>query len=305
MVVTVTSPVASGDEHRIEQDAWFNDHSLPGLRNRLSRSIEAVKRQFALSPSSRVSEWGPLLTVLGQADARGLFTDFVGALDNASWTHPYKVHIRALVEVRTFVEIIEQLLPDLTNTDLRDIISGPLDPANEQQKSRARDLEFELFVAAICRRAGLAVSLREPDIVVDFADSEWAIAAKRLSSPKLAGANVSKAARQIRDSGHHGFVFLDVTRILEPKYEFVTHWRSVEAVIGGHLLAFVRDYAQALQKADNGVVRGVVLRAAFPHMSQGLRLGTSEHWWAVGLRSLDGSELNAFLRRFGQGLRGV
>lgn len=298
--------MVSREGREFPDESMYNDHALATLQDRLEESIGAVERRLALHPASRVSEWRSLLAEFGKANRRLVIEKFVESLNTGTWAHPHKQHLRALLEVREFIEIIEQLADDLNDADLRDLISGTLDPADEKQKSRARDRGFELFVAAVCRRAGLTPTLSEPDIVVDFAGSKWAIAAKRLSSPKRVSANVSKAASQIKRSGHLGFVFLDVTRILEPKYEFVTHWRTVSSLFDKHLLAFVNnDYAAALQKADNGRVRGIVLRTAFPHMSEGLRLGTSENWWAVGLRSVDGSELNQFLKQFSVGLRGL
>lgn len=103
-----------------------------------------------------------------------------------------------------------------------------------------------------------------------------------------------------------GFVFLDVTRLLEPRYAFIMHWRQSHGFVTAKMLAFAHtEYAGVFDMPNDGVVRGVVLRVAFPFLSQGLRLGTHETWHAVAVPGVDGSELNTFLRGFLGGLQGT
>lgn len=84
------------------------------------------------------------------------------------------------------------------------------------------------------------------------------------------------------------------------------HWRQSHGFVTAKMLAFAHtEYARVFDMANDGVVRGVVLRAAFPLLSQGLRLGTHETWHAVAVPGVSGSELNTFLRGFVGGLQGT
>lgn len=297
--------MSEGHKHRVFIDQGQNDHTLERLRERLAAAAAAVRKRMSLHPSSRVSQWQHLLEALERADRRGVVMALVKSLQRGTWDHPFKAHLRALVECRSFIEIIEQLLDDISDSDLRDLVSGPLDPAAERVESRARDRDFELFVAAICRRSGLKVGLAEPDVLCTTARGIRAVAAKRLSSRKRVRENVSRAARQISGCGYPGFVFLDVTRLLEPRYEFIMHWRRSEDFLTGKLLAFERrEYAHALAPKSD-LVRGIVLRTAFPLLAEGLRLGTHETWHAVVPSDVDDLELRTFLHSYLRGLRGV
>jgi hypothetical protein len=298
--------MSSGETHRFQYAEAQNDHALTVVRSRLDVAIAATGHRMKLHPASRVVQWARLLAELARADRRAVISALVASLQGTDWDHPYRSHFRALVESRSFIEIVEHLLPDLAAADLRDLVSGTLDPAAERSDSRARDREFELFVATVCRRAALEVRLAEPDVLCTTPRGVRALAAKRLSSRRRVHENVSKATDQISRAGKPGFIFLDVTRLIEPRYEFMMHWKRGDGFLAGKLLAFERSEFRAVFARSRGeFVRGIVLRVVFPLLSEGLRLGTSETWHAVGVPGDDGIELNAFLHDFFRGLDGV
>jgi hypothetical protein len=292
--------------YRVPYDDARNDHSLALIRARLAAAATAVRGRVLLHPASRVAQWERLLAELAGANRSDVVSQLVSSLQRGSWNHPYRPHFRALVESRSFIEIVEQLIPDLRASDLKDLVSGTLDPAIDRADSRARDREFELFVAAVCRRSGLEVQLAEPDVLYSSPHGTRSIAAKRLSSRRTVRANVSKAAQQIAASGHPGIICLDVTRLIEPHYEYVMHWAREKEFLPGKLLTFERsEFRDVFARNWNEHVRGIVLRVVFPLLSEGLRLGTYENWYAVGVPEDGGRELNEFLSGFLRGLNGV
>jgi hypothetical protein len=204
-----------------------------------------------------------------------------------------------------FIIIVEQLFADLKDSDIRDLIAGNYDPALDGPGKRTRDREFELFIAAVARRAGIEVLLEEPDITLRTAGIDWSVAAKRLSSPKRVEQNIRKAAEQIQLAGRPGFAFLDVTRILDPSQVVVTHWRRANQTVGGPLLHFAQtEHRHTLTANRNAYVRGIVLRAVFPHVSEGFRYGTYETWWALPVAGVDGQYVHRIVHRMLAGLQG-
>lgn len=118
--------MAAGDKHNIHYDRAQNDHSIATLRTRLTRATLEVRRRVALHPESRVVKWHGLMEELDAVDRRAVVAGLVEPLKRGNWNHPYKAHFRALLESRSFVEIVEQLLPDLTDADVRDLVSGAM-----------------------------------------------------------------------------------------------------------------------------------------------------------------------------------
>jgi hypothetical protein len=296
--------MVAGDRFHVPHDDAEGLHSYADILRRLKAAIALAAARTRVAPNCRVAQWMEAISRLSGADPRSVLAQMVPNLRQGSWHHPFKDSFRALVDSRMFTLIVEQLLPDLRDSDVRDLVSGNFDPARDKPGKRARDREFELFVAAVARRAGLAVRLGEPDIILDVQASQWCIAAKRLSSSKRVRHNVDKAARQIFDAGRPGFVFLDVTRILDPTYVACTHWRGAHQTVGGRLLHFANTkHKETLTTRRNEYVRGVVLRAAFPHVSEGLSYGTYETWKAVPVSGVEGSEVNSLLRELLGGLQ--
>lgn len=177
-----------------------------------------------------------------------------------------------------FIEIVEQLLPALSDGDLHDLISGASTPSDDAPENRARDREFELYFAAVCCRSGLTVELSEPDALVKVSDRTVAIAAKRLRSQKKTRKNLQKAAMQIGATGYPGLVVVDVTQVVDPGAEIITHWRQEGRALRSAIGRF-GDRHSALLHANRGEkVLGVLLRAAVPLVSSGFRYGTYEAW---------------------------
>jgi len=205
-----------GDEYEILYDDFQSDHLISNIIPRLQRAIDSVRTRARVNPSARVVQWKEALARLEEADKRSVLEQMLPSLTQGKWDHPYQDAFRALVDCRMFIEIIEQLLQDLSTSDLHDLVSGNFKPSDDKSSSRARDREFELFIAAICRRSGMKTWLGEPDVLFELGPTTCSVAAKRLASPKQVEKNITKAERQIAGAKHPGLIVMDVTRILDP-----------------------------------------------------------------------------------------
>ena len=65
-----------------------------------------------------------------------------------------------------------------------------------------------------------------------------------------------------------------------------------------------REYALTLRRRRNEYVRGIVLRAALPHVSKGFQYGTHEPWWPLTVDGVDALHVNSLLHRLLSGLEG-
>jgi len=96
------------------------------------------------------------------------------------------------------------------------MLSGGTRRTDEVKHSRARDIQFELVLAAMWRQAGYGVELLEPDVVVTSTNPQFGIAAKRPRTVSNLTANIRKANSQIARSGRPGIIAIDLTCLLNP-----------------------------------------------------------------------------------------
>jgi|GEM_PF-6701050 len=119
-----------------------------------------------------------------------------------------------LLEVRQLRLIAQQIgtreLPGARDLVQRAMGGNPM-PTEDGENAKARDSQFELFLAASFLAAGYKVRIDEPDLIVTVGELELAVAAKRLRSARLLQANVRKAVKQIIRSRHMGIVALEIS----------------------------------------------------------------------------------------------
>jgi hypothetical protein len=278
-------------------------HSYSNVAARLDRAIKAVAGRVRVNPSSRVARWSNAIRRLADSNKREVLAQQVFRLQRGEWDHPFRDSFLALNESRMLVEIIEQLIDNLTDRDLRELVSGHPDPSLDSTSARGRDKEFEWFIAAVFRRAGLAVALAEPDVLIKFGGGVRSIAAKRLSSRRQVESNVKKASAQILHAGYPGYIFLEITRYIDPEVRFTEHWRDSGWAVGIRMNAFARK--PVVINRRNELVAGAFLRAAFPHVSPGFVYGTSEHWMGVAVMGGAKDEHIKLTRVLLSGARGV
>ena len=119
----------------------------------------------------------------------------------------------------------------------------------------------------------------EPDVLIKYGDGIRSVAAERLVSRRKVESNIKKASAQIHCAGFPGYIFLDITRYMDPEAQYFEHWRHGHDAVRSRLNAFAR--MPVVTNRRNHLVHGVLLRASFPLVSPGFVFGTSEVWVAV------------------------
>ena len=165
-------------------------------------------------------------------------------------------------------------------------------PQTDRQNSPGRDTQFELFVAAICQAEGLCpVGYEEPDIFCTMDGIRVGFAAKRVKSKSKIDKRIAEASKQIRKSGHPGFVALDTSIALNRANRWIGKAMSADK--------FGRKYGEAMNeslsehenvfdrlKAQEGVV-GCIFH------DQQIRLDLDRVWALAGMTMIVGTASNA------------
>jgi hypothetical protein len=276
-------------------------HQFTEVQRRLEAAIATVRQRIHVAENSRAALWARELDRLSVAGGTKVLSSMIPDLRDGSWSHPYAKAFRALVDSRMFLIIVEELNSQLTESDLRDLVAGNFHTASDKPGKRTRDREFELFISAIALRARLSASLQEPDSVISIDGTSWAVAAKRLGSPKQVEQNIKNAALQIERAGLPGFIMLDVTQLIDPEGIQFTHWRLLERDTFSICLG--ASYGQSFRVARNALVRGIVLRCVLPHISENRLFGSNEVWRPMPIGDLDAIDVHSFFRRMAVGLK--
>ena len=141
---------------------------------------------------------------------------------------------QALCEISQLKTIVEALLHVPISHEwtsrLAELVSGHVLPQSEAEQSRARDLQFELNVAAHCRAAGYVVEPKEPDVLVRSSKEAFGIAVKRPKSPKTLERHIRKASKQIQRSGMDGLVAIDLSLIHNPENKILLAQKSEDGI---------------------------------------------------------------------------
>ncbi len=106
---------------------------------------------------------------------------------------------------------------------LRHSITDPLLEWDRTQPARGKSLQLELFVAAMCHRAGLRpVKLGAPDVQCTLRERLFGIAVKRALSPNDVPELLRDASKQVHATGDRGVVFVDISCAFSQRFGFVT-----------------------------------------------------------------------------------
>lgn len=106
---------------------------------------------------------------------------------------------------------------------VKKLIKDSLLPHEDRTNSTGRDAQFELFVAAVCQKAGMhPVSREEPDVTCYVDDVKFSIAAKRIKKVTRLEKHIRKAARQIENACFPGIIVLDTCVALHRNNERIT-----------------------------------------------------------------------------------
>jgi hypothetical protein len=134
---------------------------------------------------------------------------------------------QALVEALEFCDIYRAFndaqVENALIQKLSIISSGPAELLSENlRNSSARNVMFELAIAAEWKRKGLNVSVGDPDLRLDLEDAAFLVECKRPFRDHSARANIKDAAKQIsayftkEEPREFGIIAISLSRILNP-----------------------------------------------------------------------------------------
>lgn len=105
-------------------------------------------------------------------------------------------------------------LRELQRRKIEEMLSGTEVPETDQNHL-ARNIQFELYVAALLTMGDVPAVLAEPDIVFDYFGTPRGLAAKRVRSLRQAVRRADEAAEQLAANGLQGFVVVNVDLLLK------------------------------------------------------------------------------------------
>ncbi len=202
--------------------------------------------------------------------------------------------------------IVEHLLPPAPPADpavlskLKLVLGGAPLPS-EDANPLPRSTQFELYVAALCKRGGLAVKFREPDCVITVGGVRLGLAAKRAGGPGHVRRLFVDAASQLRRAGLVGVVALSLDRLFRPNDErlFSPSAEALKPEASRIIEATLRPHIPALDRAGASspalaLFAFVVVPVAVPREN---RVGRVHSWTSTIQES--GSQRSSRRRRKG------
>lgn len=163
-----------------------------------------------------------------------------------------------------------------------DLMMDPALPQDNLERSPGRDAQFELYLAAICRNAGLLpVQHAEPDVSRVANNIVFSIAAKRIKSAKRVKDHVEKAADQIEKSKNPGVIALELSVAWNRKnLPIVSRLQSQSHVLIAKAQGdqFFDEHAMDIFRLVNG--KGVLAVVAFAFR---IRLRPDNQWGLDGM----------------------
>ena len=128
---------------------------------------------------------------------------------------------------RDFYELalaVEHLLPPAPPADPKvigriELVLGGAPFPSEDTNQLARSTQFELYIAALCKRGGLPVKFAEPDLVVTVRGVRLGVAAKRVGGSGHVRRLFVDATSQLRKAKLSGVVALSLDRLFRPNDE--------------------------------------------------------------------------------------
>ena len=183
--------------------------SFGALLDRYRRALDHLEKVgVRISPHSRLRSYERRLDSLA---ATPLDSVDVGFLEQV---------IFDLREIDEIAEISEDTSTKPTPQEserLRLLGKGHEHPDPELAASASRDLQFELYLKAIFRRAGLDARCGDPDVFIRVGGTDFPVEAKRPKSPKTLDGNLRDAARKLSAQSTPGVVALGADFLVRPR----------------------------------------------------------------------------------------
>lgn len=155
-------------------------------------------------------------------------------------------------------------------------------PQNDRAQSKGRDAQFELFVAAICQRAGMLPVVREePDVTCNIRGIKFGLAAKRLKDVARLQERIRDAAHQIEQIRLPGIIVLNTDVALNRDNKRIT----VPIPHNQFGILYKQAMTHFIDRVRNNIqqwVRGKEVRAVIFHDQQ-VRVEPNGQWSLNGM----------------------
>jgi hypothetical protein len=153
--------------------------------------------------------------------------------------------------------------PAVLRQKLRRIIKDHVHPQDDLTKSPGRDVQTELYVAAVASKAGLSPRFEEPDVLCDLAGEPLGVAVKRVKNEKRFEEHFRGSVSQIAKAGVRGVVTMDMSLAFNRINQPIDTAAKVEQMQLAHWKArtlFVNHYYGQMKGWINaGEVRGLII----------------------------------------------
>lgn len=132
-------------------------------------------------------------------------------------------------------------------------------------KSQGKDALWELALLATLKHRGVDAELIDPpDIVANFGMGSYSIACKKIYEPKSVDSRLRDGAKQIRKSGHSGFIAINIDDMLPGDHILVSQTPdSALDILSRKILEFFEEHRNSMEKiAGKQHVDGVLISAS-------------------------------------------
>ncbi len=219
------------------------------LRRKLADTLATLEANgIRVNPSSRFREYLRQLDAAVKADG----VTVPKSLDLAVWH-------RSLIEIDDLALVVETLSANPPVSGWKEAVerslSGGLRRTDEVKHSPARDIQFELVIASILRKARYDVELAEPDVMVTSETPSFGFAAKRPRTTAKMDKNIRDGDKQIIRTPFDGILALDLTVLVSPTDAHLTTTDFAAA------FEFVKQVANNFIHRNGGRVRSLVTTA--------------------------------------------
>lgn len=176
--------------------------------------LELLRQQgLRVSPSCRLAEYVRQMQCMKAAAA------------DPKAANARKLDVPLFAQALLEIQVLDLIMRGLTQRPpapgwqrrVQQILGGSAKPQEQVAFSPARDLQFELMLAASFRLVGYDVSLEEPDVVLKSVLPWIGFAAKRPRSVETVQPNLEQASDQISRSRIPGVIALDLSLLMSPK----------------------------------------------------------------------------------------
>ena len=192
------------------KDLMVKEFTLSGKEAERVRNAEALLASIGITlpPTGRFSKYAQIIRKWADAAAAGQREGVFGA--------ELGVALEEMKDICLVIEEFVSLAEDPSiHQRLREVVRKGAFLSNEERaQTRARDFQWEMTLAAVFMRLGLATELIDPpDLVVHCNGHKLAVAAKRPKSQNVHGvlACVQRGANQLVKFGLPGFLAVDLS----------------------------------------------------------------------------------------------